>query len=613
MTETWSTNGWADKNQFHLYHYFGDPAMKIWTEVPTQLSASHPAELIPGTTTIHLSGISADAVDATLCVGDELLQKVRVYGGSGTIHLPRPIELSDEDIVLTLSKQNYIPYISELQLSLPPVPLFGADVNEICAKESVQFTDSSLYDPDTWLWEVQPAGYIFVNSTENSQDPRIRFNLPGYYTISLTVSNHLGSETLTKQDYVLVKAIPDAPYADDRSRCFDDEIPALSSVGDNIRWFGSADLSDLLHEGAVYTPSSSPVGETDFYITQTVSGCESEAGVVSLVTYPATPVPEVFGSAICEYDTARFIARGTYLKWYTDSTGAELTALGDTLSWYPLPEGENTFFVSNTENECESGLVPCAVLVKPKPDKPVAMDTEVCQGEEVILEGEGENIYWYDNPDLQDPLYFGNSYKADISEPGEYTYYLTQEVGSCISDPEQVSASIYSLPVFSLGNDTTISYSDSISLGTTLDGQYLWNNGSMENNLEFVGSVYGLGTHTLWLEIVSPENCHASDTLVVSVERDSKEVSYYQFMGNIFNVYPNPVSDNLNIRFFQSIELPTRIILRDTMGNLALLEEFTEIEHGSFIELNISGISGGLYLLTIENESIVHTLPILVK
>jgi PKD repeat protein len=70
---------------------------------------------------------------------------------------------------------------------------------------TVYLYDQSVCDPTSRLWEISPSSYTFVEATdENSQNPVIVFNEAGEYTVSLTVSNALGSETLTETDYISV-------------------------------------------------------------------------------------------------------------------------------------------------------------------------------------------------------------------------------------------------------------------------------------------------------------------------------------------------------------------------------------------------------------------------
>ncbi|MBI1185394.1 DUF5011 domain-containing protein [bacterium] len=90
-----------------------------------------------------------------------------------------------------------------------PTAKFYADKTKIYTNDEVKFYDLSTQGPNAWKWEVHsdPFNYMFVNGTDaKSRNPQILFFEPGYYSISLTASNDLGSGTKeTKNQYILVQ------------------------------------------------------------------------------------------------------------------------------------------------------------------------------------------------------------------------------------------------------------------------------------------------------------------------------------------------------------------------------------------------------------------------
>jgi len=101
MTETWGTH----IRTFELYHYFGDPAMEIWTGEPVPITAN-----IPGTSSgnsITITGSSCDDALATAFYDGALIGKTQLENGSGTITYSR-LE-NNTEILITLSKHNFRP------------------------------------------------------------------------------------------------------------------------------------------------------------------------------------------------------------------------------------------------------------------------------------------------------------------------------------------------------------------------------------------------------------------------------------------------------------------------------------------------------------------------
>ncbi|MBN1950914.1 MAG: PKD domain-containing protein [Bacteroidales bacterium] len=607
MTETYSTSGWADKPQYHLYHYFGDPAMQVWTAAPAQMTAVHSPDFEVGATSLSLSGINAQNAVATITVGDQLIAKAIITNGSGTLTFPA-LQESVHTITLTISKHNFRPYIAKLNAMTSPVPDFEADVFEICVGDVVQFTDLSEGSVTSWVWDTDPSGGTFVEGTSSSsQNPRIRFDNPGSYSVSLTAGNPNGSETETKVDYIQAYAIPDAPDAAGDSRCSYEDIPELSASGSGIKWYADEELGTLLYEGSNFTPEAAAVGTISLYVTQTVNGCVSEAAQVELTTYPETDMPEVSAASVCEYDTLVFAAVGSMVKWYSDAEGTVLETEGAELSVYPADAGEYTYYASLTANGCESQLAACTVIVKEQPGPPVALDVEICQGDTGILEAEGNHIYWYAKEAPGDPLYFGNSYDPDLTAPGSYTYLLTQEVENCVSETAEVNFTINSLPVFYLGNDTSIYDTDTLLFASRVSGNYTWSDGGNDSTLCLIAGEYGLGIHEIWLDVNSAGNCSYSDTVAVEVIRKVDSLASY-FRGSVISLFPNPTKGDLKLRFLQSVDQPVNLVITDPKGSVVYRLENVNVDPGQLIDIDVNRLSKGIYFVNIYNEELICTL-----
>ncbi len=79
----------------------------------------------------------------------------------------------------------------------PPVAAFTANQTTIACGGTVQFTDQSVQAFD-WLWDFGDQ----VTST--FQNPAHTYTSPGTYTVQLTVTNPLGTNTLVKPNYITV-------------------------------------------------------------------------------------------------------------------------------------------------------------------------------------------------------------------------------------------------------------------------------------------------------------------------------------------------------------------------------------------------------------------------
>jgi len=75
----------------------------------------------------------------------------------------------------------------------------------------VQFEDHSQGDPQSWVWNFGDG------STSRSQNPYHLYTKPGVYTVTLTVSNRAGGDSMTKTDYITVRSLPLADFTANRT------------------------------------------------------------------------------------------------------------------------------------------------------------------------------------------------------------------------------------------------------------------------------------------------------------------------------------------------------------------------------------------------------------
>src|SRR5690606_31385688 len=115
--------------------------------------------------------------------------------------------------------------------------------------------------------------------------------------------------------------------------------------------------------------------------------------------------------------------------------------------WYAnpnsvLPLNEETelesgvYYATQTLDECESPKVAVQVVVKEKPEAPIAESPQYFEEGATLadLVVEGENLTWYDEE--------GNVLPADTVLVAGTTYYVTQTIDGCESDATEVYVDI---------------------------------------------------------------------------------------------------------------------------------------------------------------------------
>jgi PKD repeat protein len=101
----------------------------------------------------------------------------------------------------TETKTNYI------TVGTAPTAAFHGSPTTGSSPLGVQFTDDSTGNPTSWTWDFGDS------TTSTAQNPTHTYNADGTYTVKLTATNVLGSDTETKAGYVVVGTPPPPPTA----------------------------------------------------------------------------------------------------------------------------------------------------------------------------------------------------------------------------------------------------------------------------------------------------------------------------------------------------------------------------------------------------------------
>lgn len=95
-----------------------------------------------------------------------------------------------------------VAYITVQSCNLPQV-FFTVNQTEICDSMCISFTDQSTNNPTSWQWFFQGG----TPAASNLQNPaNICYNDTGTFSVTLIATNQFGSTTLTKTEYIIVKA-----------------------------------------------------------------------------------------------------------------------------------------------------------------------------------------------------------------------------------------------------------------------------------------------------------------------------------------------------------------------------------------------------------------------
>lgn len=140
-------------------------------------------------------------------------------------------------------------------------------------------------------------------------------------------------------------------------------------------------------------------------------------------------------------------------------------------------------------------------------------------------------------------------------QPGNYSY-IVQDGFGCLSDTFDVSVLV--VPKLDLGNDTLLVTGETLSLSTSIPGQYLWSTG--ETGTQIVAFPNGI----YWLQITLTNGCQISDTIKTGIFSQTKMWKSRTMDGIL--VYPNPTCNDLNFRILDSKNLIRSFSVTDPTG-----------------------------------------------
>ena len=149
----------------------------------------------------------------------------------------------------------------------PPVANFTGTPTSGTAPLTVSFSDSSTGSPTSWSWDFGDGG------TSTAQNPSYTYNNPGDYTVTLTVTNSAGNDTLVRPDYISVSSPGSPPVADFSGTPTSGTAPLTvsfsdSSTGSPTSWswdFGDGGTSTAQNPSYTYNNAG------DYTVTLTVT------------------------------------------------------------------------------------------------------------------------------------------------------------------------------------------------------------------------------------------------------------------------------------------------------------------------------------------------------
>lgn len=511
----------------------GETAVGTYTYYVTQSNASCESSADTVTLTINSIPLAPIAIDTTVCEGSPIPDltasgtNVKWYDDaaltnlvfSGASYTTGETSVGVYTYYVTQTNSDSCESSSDtvsLIINLIPTAPVATDT-AVCEGASIPNLTASGANIK-WYDDGALTNLVFSGSSYATGE-----TTAGTYTFYVTQTLN-GCESSSDTVNLTITANPNAPVSGDTSVCEGTTIPNLTAVGTNIRWYGDAALTNLLFSGTSYATGETTVGIYTFYVTQSVSSCESPADTVVL-TIKATPaVPVAADTGICFGSTTpNLTAIGTAIKWYDDAALSNLVFSGSSFSSGDTAIGTHTYYVTQTVNACESPADTVVLNIDSVPLLPVSSDDSVCFGSPVpSLIATGTNIKWYDDNALTNLVFSGSTFSTGDTAIGIYIYYATQTVNGCESGGTEVILKIDSVVAPPIGTDTAICFGDPTPDLTASGISLSWYDDAALTNLVFSGSSFAtgntaVGTYTYYVT-QNTNGCESlADTVVLMI------------------------------------------------------------------------------------------------
>jgi PKD repeat protein len=383
----------------------------------------------------------------------------------------------------------------------PPVAQFSVSTQTVCVGSAISYSDASQYNPVSWNWTFAGA----TPSVSTVQNPNVVYNTPGVYSVSLTVTNAFGSNTLVQSNYITVNSLPTVDAGNNVTVCSGNATVLNASGASSYSWSPGTGLSSA----TIANPVANPASTTIYTVTGTQNGC-SKTDVVT-VSVTAAPVANAGPDLnLCTGSTLTINASGGGTYSWLPAQG-----LSSTTSANPVVSTTNTttYTLTVSNGACSDADV-ITVTIKPLPTADAGSDVTICNGASTVLNASGGTSYtWAPAGSLN----FPNSV-SPTATPGTTTNYtLTVNDGTC-SAKDIVTVSVTPLPAANAGTDFTICTGGTATLNASGGTSYTWTPATGLSATNISNPVSSTSVTTDYtVTVANATGCTATDVTKVTV------------------------------------------------------------------------------------------------
>ena len=509
--------------------------------------------------------------------------------------------------------------LSFITLASAPEADFVADITTGVVPLTVHFTDLSIYDPTSWNWEFGDG------SVSDEQNPTHIYTSVGTFTVSLTVTNEMGSDTETKVDYILV--IPS------------EVLPTLTTLPvTNITQTSATSGGNITSDGGYYVFQRGVVWSTTqnptTYNYEGITNNGDDIGEFVSELTSLTPNTKYYLRAYAtnsegtaygnqqSFSTAFSVTFTVYSESGYPIQGASVALNGDTqttgtngITVFYLTNGDYEYTVSATGYLTTGGYIKVLdedqnlklMLIADTSTPPFIIgEDHVCRGSEVIYsisatlggswEAVGGNL-------LSNSTSHALIEWHSASENSRIRYRITNTSGYQITYELPVSVDTLNIVTTSHRPNIHVKGSIPILICTTQNLAYQW---FMDNELlsgeskQFYVAYDKEGEFSV--QVKYSNMCPFISNPVSIISNTAKDAQ--------ITVFPNPNEGNFIIKIQSTSIGKAKLVIIDAFGKVVHTETFAKNEEFSERNIFINSLPQGVYAIWVQ---IGNSLPLNTK
>lgn len=555
MGETWGISRYTNE----LFHYFGDPAMRIHIQQPELITATHADTLFYETdSTLNITDISAQGVTATIVTSQKTLAVERTEDNEVSLGFEN---IEDDYVILTLSKVHHQPYTDTIFVAGKPKAVAEAEELYTCNGE-IAFSSNSYYNPESLTWHFGDG------VTNQETNPVHEYTQNGSYQVQLVAVNEFGADTISIQDSVSVNR-PLVPEITSETICESGTVLFETDDDARISWYSAE--GEYLHTGNDFNTDT--ISENRNYMVRKSSLSESFTGK-----------PDLSG------DTARYhMFCGLIFDAYQNFTlqSVKTYAKDERARVIQLRDSLYNVLITDT-------------IVIPQGENRIVLGWEIPAGEKYKLVADDNHQLAYNITGAEYPYevpevlsIHGSTF---VPDPQKYYYaFYDWKITSytCHSPMKPVTAKIEQPAEVSFETELEDPHIELIN-NTEYADAFLWDFGDGSTSTESAPShtYEENGDYTITL---TAENACGPVSAQQNIQINT--VGFSEAQIDDFKIFPNPVREKLTVSWDSRSHMVKSIDISTISGKIV---KAIVPEDKQQINLHIGNLNSGIYFLRIK-------------